>query len=55
MQAAVLLLTGILDLDSGVGLRVGLVNHLRADLLRQNLHRQIDRRLSIEAATATTF
>lgn len=33
-----LALTGILDLDSGVGLRVGFVNHLSADLLRQNLH-----------------
>lgn len=41
MRAAVLLLTGILDLDSGVGLRVGLVNHLSADLLCQNLHGQM--------------
>lgn len=30
-------LTGVLDLDGGVGLRVGLVDHLGADLLRQNL------------------
>lgn len=36
-------LTGILDLDGGVGLRVGLVNHLSADLLCQNLHRQTDK------------
>lgn len=36
-------LTGILDLDGGVGLRMGLVNHLSADLLRQNLHRETDR------------
>lgn len=35
----VFLLTGVLDLDSGVRLRVGLVNHLRTDLLCQNLHR----------------
>lgn len=35
----VFLFTGVLDLDSGVRLRVGLVNHLRADLLCQNLHR----------------
>lgn len=42
VQAAVRSLTGILDLDSGVGLGVGLVNHLSADLLRQNLHGKID-------------
>lgn len=42
MQAAPLLLTGILDLDGGVGLGVGLVNHLSADLLCQDLHRQIE-------------
>lgn len=37
---SVSVLTGILDLDSGVGLRVRLVNHLSADLLCQNLHRR---------------
>lgn len=41
MQASVFALTGILDLDGGVGLRVGFVNHLSADLLRQNLQRQM--------------
>lgn len=38
-EVGVFLLTGVLDLDSGVRLRVGLVNHLRTDLLCQNLHR----------------
>lgn len=37
---SVFVLTGILDLDSGVRLRVGLVNHLSTDLLCQNLNRQ---------------
>lgn len=41
--AAVLLLTGILDLDSWVRLRVGLVDHLSADLFCQNLHREISK------------
>lgn len=31
-------LTGILDLDSGVGVWVWFVNNLSADLLSQNLH-----------------
>ena len=34
----VFILTGILDLDGGVGLGVGFVDHLSADLLGQNLH-----------------
>lgn len=41
-------LTGILDLDGGVGLRVRLVNHLSADLLCQNLHRQTDKQTEDE-------
>lgn len=36
----ILVPTGILNLDSGVGLRVGFVDHLSADLLGQNLHKQ---------------
>lgn len=39
-QRSVLPLTGILDLDSGVWLRVGFVDHLGANLLSQNLHLQ---------------
>lgn len=36
----VCVLTGILDLDGGIGLRVRFVNHLSADLLCQNLPRK---------------
>lgn len=49
---SVFVLTGILDLDSGVGLRVGFVNHLSTDLLCQNLHTQ---RINSRQLNATTI
>lgn len=44
IPAAVLALTGILDLDGGVWFGMGLVDHLRANLLSQNLCGEISKR-----------
>lgn len=50
---SVFVLTGILDLDSGVRLGVGFVNHLSTDLLCQNLHtKKINSRQLNATATA---
>lgn len=45
-------LTGILDLDSGVGLRVGFVNHLSTHLLCEDLHR--DKKSQFNTTTTST-
>lgn len=45
-------LTGILDLDGGVGLRVWFMNNLSTDLLCQNLGRRHKRHDQYEKGTA---
>lgn len=44
IPTAVLVLTGILDLDGGVGFGMGLVDHLSANLLSQNLYGENSKR-----------